>query len=60
MKIVATSSQDGLYVCGLRVFFIGDNYPCLDNSTTATFTEFPAGGNQEGTLNMSIVTNTGK
>ncbi|KAJ8301559.1 hypothetical protein KUTeg_020546 [Tegillarca granosa] len=59
MKIIATSSQDGLYVCGLRVFFVGDNYPCLDNSTVATFTEFPTGGNQAGTLNMSIVTNTG-
>ncbi|KAK3109020.1 hypothetical protein FSP39_021316 [Pinctada imbricata] len=59
IKITATSNSIGLFVCGLRVKDVGDNLPCVSKTTTAQFTQFSGGGNNNGVLDLGIVTNTG-
>ena len=59
LKIVVTSSLQGLSICGLRLKIAGDNYPCVKNTIEATYQPHANGGNTKATLVMGVVTNTG-
>ena len=60
LKFEVESAQEGLFVCGLRIKDIGDNYPCVDRHTQPTYdAQWPSGYNKKGTLDLKYVTNHG-